>query len=574
MHDKIFISYRRQDTAANALGISQYLEHEFGRKNVFIDVDMCAGAKFPIVLEQRLAECKVMLVLIGPNWLNSQDEKGNRRLEISDDWVRLEIAHALKRNITVIPVRVNGAELPERAALPDDIKGLLDHQAASVTNAGFRHEMSGLAHDLRAIATPRPWRRFGLIAAGVLLLLTALGLAQTYGLSTGLERARHFLFPQTPISAQNEFWNSTPGEWVLFAIDQKPVAYYFKPSSVRSFADRVVYTARFPLKSYNTTAPPDSTAPHGTFEDDSTAIDCKKNLTTLAERTIYNNSGEIVSHFKRGDPESPDFAISDPIKPGTILSIGAHLICDEQLRTSLSQQMANTKLSYLTTTSSGDGEIFYGPTTKSSDLAYQIELLFIIKFHEDHGFAEVFPGQTVIGLPPSYRTFAEPLQLNCTDRKVQTQKFEYFDRENNSAYLVAPFVVQPMDVQEESPFGLLLKVICGPAIPNVGGKYEGVIDMTYKTGGQGEQKITITVEQLKSDVKMSFQTALGGQGNGAGTLTGSSVESISLQSTTPGCPGSYEGSLKFIGDTMSWSYKGQDCGGPMDGHGTAKRTKE
>lgn len=167
MSQKIFISYRRQDSAANALGIGQYMEHEFGRKNVFIDIDMRAGTNFPTVLEQRLAECKVMLVLIGPNWVNALDEQGRRRLDDADDWVRLEIAHALKRNITVIPVRVNGAELPLKATLPDDIRGLLDHQAASVTIAGFRNEMSGLVRDIRSIRSPWPWRRYGSIAAGL-----------------------------------------------------------------------------------------------------------------------------------------------------------------------------------------------------------------------------------------------------------------------------------------------------------------------------------------------------------------------------------------------------------------------
>ena len=96
MPQKIFISYRREDSAANALGIGQYLENEFGRKNVFIDIDMRAGTKFPAVLEQRLAECKVMLVLIGPDWLNSLDEKGQRRLDNPDDWVRLEISARFK----------------------------------------------------------------------------------------------------------------------------------------------------------------------------------------------------------------------------------------------------------------------------------------------------------------------------------------------------------------------------------------------------------------------------------------------------------------------------------------------
>jgi hypothetical protein len=137
MPSKIFISYRREDSAANALGIGQYLEHQFGRKNVFIDVDMRAGTKFPAVLEQRLAECKVMLVLIGPEWLGGRDENGQRRIDSQDDWVRLEIAHALKRNITVIPVRINGATLPPKSALPEEIQGLLDHQAVSISQPAF-----------------------------------------------------------------------------------------------------------------------------------------------------------------------------------------------------------------------------------------------------------------------------------------------------------------------------------------------------------------------------------------------------------------------------------------------------
>jgi hypothetical protein len=116
-----------------------------------------------------------MLVLIGPEWLNARDEQGNRRLDFPDDWVRLEIARALKQKITVIPVRVNGATLPLRGALPEDIRGLLDHQAVSVTLAGFRNEMSGLVRDIRSIPSPKPWRRFGAIAAGTFIVANGVG---------------------------------------------------------------------------------------------------------------------------------------------------------------------------------------------------------------------------------------------------------------------------------------------------------------------------------------------------------------------------------------------------------------
>ena len=108
MATKIFVSYRREDSAGNALGISQYLENEFGQKNVFIDVDMRAGARFPEVLEERLSACKVLLALIGAGWLDARDDKGQRRLDSPEDWVRLEVARALKRGITVNPGVIKG----------------------------------------------------------------------------------------------------------------------------------------------------------------------------------------------------------------------------------------------------------------------------------------------------------------------------------------------------------------------------------------------------------------------------------------------------------------------------------
>jgi len=152
MRGKIFISYRRDDSASLALGICQFLERQFGRNNVFIDVDMQAGAKFPDLLERRLGECKILLALIGPRWLDARDDAGNRRLDDPNDWVRLEIARALKRGITVIPVRVEGANLPKKSTSPADIQRLLDNQAAVVTTAGFSNEMAGLAHDIRPIS--------------------------------------------------------------------------------------------------------------------------------------------------------------------------------------------------------------------------------------------------------------------------------------------------------------------------------------------------------------------------------------------------------------------------------------
>jgi hypothetical protein len=168
---KIFISYRRDDTAPYALGISQYLQNAFGRKSVFIDVDMTAGTKFPQAIDGRLRKCKVMLALIGPNWLVSHNNQGRSRLEDPEDWVRIEIARALKRKITVIPVRIDGAKLPDRAVLPADMRGLLDHQAVTLSTETFRNEMNGLARDIRAIRKRRPFMRIAIAIVVALVLL-------------------------------------------------------------------------------------------------------------------------------------------------------------------------------------------------------------------------------------------------------------------------------------------------------------------------------------------------------------------------------------------------------------------
>ena len=165
MAGKIFINYRRDDSAPHALNIAQYLERAFGSRNVFIDVDrMRAGQKFPEVLERRLSECKVMVTVIGPGWLDARHDDGRRRLDDPADWVRLEIVRALARNITVIPVRVGGANLPKRSDLPEALQPMLDYHAVAITTDGFRSDMAGLLNDIRAIPGSSSW--WPLVGAG------------------------------------------------------------------------------------------------------------------------------------------------------------------------------------------------------------------------------------------------------------------------------------------------------------------------------------------------------------------------------------------------------------------------
>src|SRR5262249_7684615 len=110
---KVFINYRRDDAIAMAGRLHDRLATEFGRENIFMDVcHIPIGADFVTYLSNQVAACEVVLAVIGPGWLNAADENGLRRLDNPGDFVVIEIAAALARNMRVIPVLVRGARMP------------------------------------------------------------------------------------------------------------------------------------------------------------------------------------------------------------------------------------------------------------------------------------------------------------------------------------------------------------------------------------------------------------------------------------------------------------------------------
>ena len=121
----IFISYRRDDTEGQSGRLYDDLVRRFGDDAVFMDVaGIEAGRDFRKVIDENVASCGVLLAVIGPTWLDAKDETGVRRLDNAMDFVRLETAAALKRDIPVVPVLVPGARMPKSEQLPDDLKEL------------------------------------------------------------------------------------------------------------------------------------------------------------------------------------------------------------------------------------------------------------------------------------------------------------------------------------------------------------------------------------------------------------------------------------------------------------------
>lgn len=153
MARRIFISYRRDDSVEHVGYIHRHLEREFGRGSVFRDVDSIPlGVNFADVLSEAVAKCHVLLALVGSKWLDARDQAGNRRLDDTQDYVRIEIAAALRRDIPVVPIFLEGAQVPPVDRLPADLKELSCRNGLEVRHATFQNDMDRLLGGLRALS--------------------------------------------------------------------------------------------------------------------------------------------------------------------------------------------------------------------------------------------------------------------------------------------------------------------------------------------------------------------------------------------------------------------------------------
>jgi TIR domain len=150
MAAKVFLSYRREDSAGYAGRVQDRLAQEFGRDLLFMDVDTVPlGVNFVTILHNEVAKCEVLLAVIGAHWLDARDDAGNRRLDDPHDFVRIEIGAALQRNIPVIPILLDGAKVPKATQLPKDLEELSLRNGLDVRHASFHNDIDKLVRSLK-----------------------------------------------------------------------------------------------------------------------------------------------------------------------------------------------------------------------------------------------------------------------------------------------------------------------------------------------------------------------------------------------------------------------------------------
>jgi len=224
---RIFISYRRDDAKADARGLRDRLAGVFGAKNIFMDVDnLLIGQRFDQELEKALEQCDVFLAVMGPRWMRFLDE---RRAGGERDYVREEIAAAIKRGAIVIPVLVDDAPIPSETALPDDLRELALYQAHNVTHGRFGRDVDDLITGIKASRQARGegggGARLGMAAAAILLI----GVAAAFG--------SYFYYKGLPSGPIQQAKTETPKtEKVIRAPNLKPKVeerFPFEPEIIR-----------------------------------------------------------------------------------------------------------------------------------------------------------------------------------------------------------------------------------------------------------------------------------------------------------------------------------------------------
>jgi TIR domain len=157
---RIFVSYRRRDSAGHAGRLYDHLRDYFGSSRVFMDVEgIEPGTDFTEVLDERIARAEVVVAVVGPNWLPAR-AGGSGKSDRTEDYVFREIATALARGVEVIPVLVAGAAVPPQSELPDELADLTRRQMYAVNDTTFAASFIQLIRAVeRSAARTRERRR-------------------------------------------------------------------------------------------------------------------------------------------------------------------------------------------------------------------------------------------------------------------------------------------------------------------------------------------------------------------------------------------------------------------------------
>lgn len=174
----IFISYRRSDSSSISGRVFDHLSRRFGAASLFRDIDSIhAGEDFRKAITTAVSRCHVFVAVIGEEWLDVRDETGERRIQNANDYVHIEIRTALERGVTVVPVLIDGAEMPRAESLPEPIRELAFRNSLPVRSGlDFQGDIERLCNELETLlpVKKKSFGRLSVLLPSIAILLLGL----------------------------------------------------------------------------------------------------------------------------------------------------------------------------------------------------------------------------------------------------------------------------------------------------------------------------------------------------------------------------------------------------------------
>ena len=152
----IFISYRREHTAAVVDRLHKRLADHFGERQIVRDVETVEpGDDFGQRIDQVVGSSDAFLAIISDRWLLDRNPAGKRPIGIARDWVQREIEVALRRpDVPVIPVLIEGAAMPDEQVLPYSVRSLANLRAMHLSDYDWDDQVAQLVKALEEVIGP------------------------------------------------------------------------------------------------------------------------------------------------------------------------------------------------------------------------------------------------------------------------------------------------------------------------------------------------------------------------------------------------------------------------------------
>jgi hypothetical protein len=253
-------------------------------------------------------------------------------------------------------------------------------------------------------------------------------------------------------------------EWTLYEIGNQHIPWYLQLSSIQTLPDRVAVKIRSLIDPSSNKIFFGKPIPEAQYLEQVVAYDCVKHTSADSEDTILGSSNNILYHYKFSDPRYLDLSVAQTIAPGSVSSSFMRLVCSEKLSSpNISKaELSKMNFSSLSSTLSGDGDLFYKALPNNSESEKQ--LLFIMHYFQDRLVA-LAPG---ISIPevPSYRTEIDKVRLDCAENKVLAIKSEFYSMSGDLVYMTAgnPEMTNQkwikIDIAQQSPLSSLYRVFC------------------------------------------------------------------------------------------------------------------